>query len=149
MARLDPADFTRSVLSVLGRAAGHPAEVVGAGLRFGAALTRVWPVAVARWLGADAEPPVPADAKDKRFADPAWDDNPGYFALRQYYLAARRLAEEVLVPGRSDPLADLKARLAVGLLFDALAPTNFLAHQPGRAQEGVRDRRRQPGGRHP
>jgi polyhydroxyalkanoate synthase len=130
MARLDPADFTRSVASVLARAAGHPAEVAGAGLRFGAALTRVWPVAVARWLGTDTEPPVPADAKDKRFADPAWADNPGYFALRQYYLAARRLGEEVLAAGRGDPLADLKAQLATGLMFDALAPTNFLATNP-------------------
>jgi polyhydroxyalkanoate synthase len=130
MARLDPADFTRSVLRVLARAAGHPGEAAGAGLRFGAALTRVWPVAVARWLGADAEPPVPADAKDKRFADPAWADNPGYFALRQSYLAARQLGEDVLAAGRGDRLADLKARLATGLVFDALAPTNFLAGNP-------------------
>jgi polyhydroxyalkanoate synthase subunit PhaC len=130
MARLDPADFARSVLSVLARAAGRPAEVAGAGLRFGAALTRVWPVAAARWLGADAEPPVPPDAKDKRFADPSWQDNPGYFALRQSYLAARRLGEEVLAAGRGNPLADLKARLAVGLMFDALAPTNFLVTNP-------------------
>jgi polyhydroxyalkanoate synthase len=130
IARLDPADFGESVLSALGRAAARPAEVAAAGLRFGTALARIWPVAAARWLGSDVAPPVPADAKDRRFADPAWEDNPGYFAVRQAYLAARRLGEDVLTAGRGDPLTDQKAQLAVGLAFDALAPTNFLATNP-------------------
>jgi poly[(R)-3-hydroxyalkanoate] polymerase subunit PhaC len=129
-ARLDPADFGASVLSVLTRAAARPAEVAGAGVRFGAALASAWPAAVARWLGSETEPPVPPDAKDRRFADPAWSDNPGFFALRQAYLAARRFAGEVLAAGRGDALADQKAELAVGLLFDALAPTNFLVTNP-------------------
>jgi polyhydroxyalkanoate synthase len=130
IARLDPADFGESVLSVLARAATRPAEVAAAGLQFGAALARIWPVAAARWLGADVEPPVPADARDRRFADPAWDGNPGYFAVRQAYLAARRLGENVLTAGRGDPRTDRKAELAVGLAFDALAPTNFLVTNP-------------------
>jgi polyhydroxyalkanoate synthase len=88
------------------------------------------PVATARWLGSEAAPPVPVDARDRRFADPAWEDNPGYFALRQSYLAARRLGEDLLAAGRGDPLADQKAQFAVGLAFDALAPTNFLATNP-------------------
>jgi polyhydroxyalkanoate synthase len=129
-AKLDPADFGGSLLSVLTRAAAQPGEVAGAGVRFGAALASAWPAAMAHWLGSQAEPPVPTDAKDRRFADPAWSDNPGFFALRQGYLAARRFADEVLAAGRGDPLADQKAELAVGLLFDALAPTNFLAGNP-------------------
>jgi polyhydroxyalkanoate synthase len=99
-------------------------------LRFGAAMSRVWPVAAARWLGADTPPPVPVDARDKRFADPAWDHNPGFFALRQAYLAARRLAGDLLTAGHGDLRADQKAQLAVGFAFDALAPTNFLATNP-------------------
>jgi polyhydroxyalkanoate synthase len=128
--RLDPADFGAAVLSVLARTAFRPAEVAGAGLRFGGALARVWPVAAARWLGASLDPPVPADPKDRRFADPAWHGNPGYFALRQAYLAARRLGEDLLAAGRGDPVTDQKAALAVGLLLDALAPVNFLATNP-------------------
>ena len=130
IARLDPADFGQSVLSVLARAAAHPAEVAGAYLRFGAAMARMGPAAVGRWLGSDPEPPVPVDDRDRRFADPSWEDNPGYFALRQAYLAARRLGEDLLTAGHGDSLADQKAQLAVGLAFDALAPTNFLATNP-------------------
>jgi polyhydroxyalkanoate synthase len=129
-ARLDPADFGASMFTVLARAASRPLDAGRAWLRFGAAMSRVWPVAAARWLGADTPPPVPVDARDKRFADPAWDHNPGFFALRQAYLAARRLAGDLLTAGHGDLRADQKAQLAVGFAFDALAPTNFLATNP-------------------
>jgi polyhydroxyalkanoate synthase len=130
LARLDPADFGTSVLAALTRAAGRPAESGRAWLRFGTALAMAGPVAVARWAGAGTPPPVPADEKDRRFADPAWEGNPGYFALRQAYLATRRLGEELLAAGHGDPRTDAKAQLAVGFAFDALAPTNFLPTNP-------------------
>ena len=130
LARLDPADFGASLLAALARAAGRPAETGQAWLRFGSAMARTWPVAVARWAGADTPPPVPPGEKDKRFADQAWDGNPGYFALRQAYLATRRLGEDLLAAGRGDPLTDQKAQLAMGFAFDALAPTNFLPTNP-------------------
>src|SRR5207344_3067457 len=63
-------------------------------------------------------------------ADLAWDDNPGYFAMRQAYLAARRLSEDLLAAGRGDPIADQKTQIAVGFSLDALAPTNFLPTNP-------------------
>src|SRR5690348_14020489 len=78
-ARADKADFGKSVLSVLGRAATHPAGVGAAAMRFGTALARSGPAAIARWRGSDAEPPVPVNAGDKRFADATWHDNPAYF----------------------------------------------------------------------
>ena len=129
-ARVDTADFGRSVLAVMARAATRPDQVAGAWLQFGTAMARTWPVAAARWFGSDLEPPVPLDAKDRRFADPTWDGNPAFFALRQAYLAARRLGEELLAAGEGDAMADRKAQLAMGFLFDALAPTNFLLTNP-------------------
>ena len=69
VAQLDPADFGRSLLSVIARAAGRPAEVAAAGLQFGVTLARIWPVATSRWLGSEVAPPVPVDARDRRFAD--------------------------------------------------------------------------------
>jgi poly[(R)-3-hydroxyalkanoate] polymerase subunit PhaC len=129
-AHADKADFGKSVLSVLGRAAAHPAGVGAASLRFGTALARSGPAAIGRWLGSQAEPPVPADAGDKRFADAAWQDNPVYFWLRQAYLAARRMGDDLLAAGQGNPVTDQKAKLALGLVFDALAPTNFLPTNP-------------------
>jgi hypothetical protein len=57
-ASVDLAGFGESTVAVLMRAAGHPADMVSAGLRFWTSLARIGPVAAARWLGAAAEPPV-------------------------------------------------------------------------------------------
>ena len=137
IARLDPAGFGQSVLRVFGRAVMRPAEVTRAWTRFGLAMAQVWPAATSLWLGSPMAPPVPADPGDRRFADPSWADDPGYFALRQGYLAARRLGEDLLTAGRGEPLTDQKARLAVGLAFDALAPTNFLATNPAAVKRAL------------
>ncbi len=130
LARLDPADFGTSLLGAFTRAAGRPAEVGQAWLRYSSAMAMAWPAAVARWGGVDAVPPVPIDERDKRFADQTWTANPAYFTLRQAYLAARRLGEDLLAAGHGDPLTDQKAQLAMGFAFDLLAPTNFLPTNP-------------------
>jgi polyhydroxyalkanoate synthase len=69
-------------------------------------------------------------AKDKRFADPAWQDNPAFFAIGQAYLAAVQLADGLLAAGRGEPLTDAKARLMSDLILAALAPTNYFATNP-------------------
>jgi polyhydroxyalkanoate synthase subunit PhaC len=130
LAGLGPADLVESLFSALGRSWARPAEAAEAWARFASAMAAVGPAAFGRWLGSRTPPTVPADPADKRFADPAWDENPGYFALRQCYLAARRLGDDLLAAGRGRPRADQKARLAAAFAFDALAPTNSLATNP-------------------
>jgi poly[(R)-3-hydroxyalkanoate] polymerase subunit PhaC len=129
LSRVDMAGFGQSMVAVLARAARRPGEVSRAGLRFAAGLARVWPEAVWLWFGSSARPAVAA-GRDRRFSDPAWDDNPAYYAIRQAYFAARQLSDELLAAGRADPVTDGKARLAAGFLADALAPTNFLLTNP-------------------
>ena len=67
---------------------------------------------------------------DKRFAHPAWARNPIYRRLVQVYLvdatAVMRLVDEVDL----DPKSRERARFALTLLVDALAPTNTLAGNP-------------------
>ena len=129
LASADPAGFGEATLNVLMRAAGRPAEVAGATVRFWTRIARIAPVAAARWAGSEVEPPVPV-ARDKRFADPAWTDNPGYFALRQAYTAACQLAEDMLAAGAGDEQDDAKAGLIVGFMMDAMAPTNLAVTNP-------------------
>jgi polyhydroxyalkanoate synthase len=135
-ASLDMAGFAESTLAVLRRATGNPADVASAMLRFWTSLARIGPVATARWLGSAAEPPVPA-GEDKRFADRSWTDNPGFFAVRQAYLAAARLTGDLLAAGAGDTVADAKAELATGFLLDALAPTNFLLTNPAAVKRAM------------
>ncbi len=128
-ASLDSAGLGEAVRTVLLRAAGNPAGLASATMRFWTSMARIGPVAAARWLGAEAAPPVPAE-DDKRFADRTWADNPAFFALRQAYLAATQLSRDVLAAGAGDTVADAKAELAAGFVLDALAPTNFLLTNP-------------------
>jgi poly[(R)-3-hydroxyalkanoate] polymerase subunit PhaC len=129
LGRMDTAGFSRSMITVLTRTAAHPGNVAQAALRSAGDLAMILPAAARLWLGSPAAPPVPT-GPDKRFADPSWEDNPVFFTIRQAYLAARRLSDELLEAGRGDPVADGKAQLATSLLFDALAPTNFFPTNP-------------------
>jgi hypothetical protein len=74
---LDTAGFSEPILAVLGRAAGRPGDTTAAMLRWWASLARIGPASTLRWLGWDADPPVPVQDY-KRFADRAWDA-PGYY----------------------------------------------------------------------
>jgi polyhydroxyalkanoate synthase subunit PhaC len=125
----DMAGFGESMRAVLTRSMAHPSEIGEAGVRFWATMARIGQNTVARSVGSDAPPPIQA-GRDKRFTDPAWEDNPGFFALRQAYLAARNFADDVLAAGHGDPVSDRKAEMALGLLLDASSPTNFLLTNP-------------------
>jgi polyhydroxyalkanoate synthase subunit PhaC len=128
-ARLDPVGFGSATLSAMADAAARPGDVMVAAMRMGLDLARVGPATLARFAQLAVEPPLPVDAKDKRFVDPAWRDNPAFFALLQGFLATRRFANELIGLSRNE--ADRrKAELAVSLAFDALAPTNFLFTNP-------------------
>ncbi len=129
-ASADAAGLGAATLAVLGRAAARPAATAAAGARYWASLALAGPVATARWLGVDAAPPVPGPDGDKRFADPAWNDNPAFFAIRQTHLAASRLIADLLAAGAGNPVDDAKAELALGFALDAAAPTNSLATNP-------------------
>jgi len=94
------------------------------------ALTRATLATAWRTLGQSAPGPLPGDAADRRFADPAWEDNPAFFWLRQSYLIFRRLAEDLVAAGELDETTREKAAFAVSLLADALAPTNALMTNP-------------------
>ena len=132
-ARLDPVSFGSSLLAVAWRAALHPYAASGAFWQFGASLAKIGPQAARRWVahgaGANGQGGGPL-AKDKRFADPTWRDNPAFFAIGQAYFTGVELANDLLAAGRGDRMTDAKARLASDLILAALAPTNYLATNP-------------------
>jgi polyhydroxyalkanoate synthase len=129
---LDPVDFGAAILATLWRAGRNPADASAALWHFASAVAQIGPDVLRRWSGlsgAAASQP-PGTAADKRFTDPAWEGSPGFFALRQAYLASCRLAEELVTAGSHDPVADLKAQLATRFVLDAASPTNFLLTNP-------------------
>jgi polyhydroxyalkanoate synthase len=127
---LDAAGFGEALTRAVAASLTRPLGPVEAALRFAGDLTRIPLVAATRFLGTDAEPPLPVDPKDRRFADPAWSASPAYFTVRQTYLAACRFAREVVAAADLDDETARKAAMATDLLLDALAPTNFLLTNP-------------------
>src|SRR5262249_14598962 len=70
------------------------------------------------------------DAKDKRFADPAWQQSAAYRALAQCYLAWGGALNGFVDAAGMDARDAERARFVVSLLVDAMAPTNALAGNP-------------------
>jgi polyhydroxyalkanoate synthase len=127
---LDPALFGQALGAAAVSVARHPESAARAGLRCAVDLTRTSLAAAARAAGLSAAGPVPLDAGDRRFSDPAWEDNAGFFALRQSYLVLRRLAEDLVAVAELEEATRAKAAFVVSLLADALAPTNLLLTNP-------------------
>jgi polyhydroxyalkanoate synthase len=130
VASLDPVLLARALAEVGVGLTRHPVGSALAGLRFAAGLAAAGAVATARAFGADTSPPLSPPARDRRFADPAWGDNPLFFGLQQGYLLAAKLARELVAAAELGPRWRGKSELATQLLIDAMAPTNFLATNP-------------------
>ena len=84
-----------------------------------------------RFLGEELEPPVTPAPEDRRFADPAWEDN-GYFDLikQAYLLTANWMVETA---GHIEGMSDRDARKVAFYtrqIADAIAPTNFALSNP-------------------
>jgi polyhydroxyalkanoate synthase len=67
---------------------------------------------------------IAPDRRDRRFADPAWTQNPVLRRLVQAYLAGGNFASGLLDDARLDGADAERARFLVENLVDALAPSN-------------------------
>ena len=70
------------------------------------------------------------DAKDRRFADPAWKESVAYRSLAQGYLAWGNALYRFLDEAKLDKRDAERARFVVSLVVDAMSPTNSLAGNP-------------------
>jgi len=70
------------------------------------------------------------DAKDRRFADPAWKESVAYRSLAQGYLAWGNALYRFLDEAKIDKRDAERARFVVSLVVDAMSPTNSLAGNP-------------------
>lgn len=126
----DSALFGRSLIAAGRGLLRHPVASALSGAELGAQLLQVGAAAVSRAMGAPRPGPMPVDAKDRRFTDPAWENNPAFFAIRQSYLAIRQWGLGLLDQADLDPISYGKAELALNVIADGLAPTNFLTTNP-------------------
>lgn len=130
MSKVDPFGWGPALLGVSMRAAARPSEIATATVKFMTSTRGIPGAAFQIMRGETPTPPVEIPPRDRRFADPTWEQNPSFFALRQMYLAACHYADDLLKAGRGGGLDDEKAELVVSLVQDALAPTNLAVTNP-------------------
>jgi polyhydroxyalkanoate synthase len=126
----DPAALVRELLVAAGMTLKHPGGIIAANARLVWGLMGAFRAAVERGIGLDNPGPIAIARGDKRFSDPAYQDNPAYFLLAQQYLLFGQLVAELLDTAGASGSRDAKARFAAEFLVDALAPTNTLAGNP-------------------
>ena len=83
---------------------------------------------------------VRPEPRDKRFTHPAWSDNPVYRRLLQAYLVEARAVLDIVDDVELDPKSRERARFAVSLLTEAVAPTNTLLGNPSALAKAVETR---------
>ena len=128
---LDPAMFGKALAATTIGLARQPRTSAKLTARVAGELASAGLATVKRVFGASTPGPLPVDPKDRRFADPAWEGNPALFAIRQNYLALRKYVLELAEIGKPDSSNEAaKVDMALGVLADALAPTNFLPTNP-------------------
>ena len=130
MGAADPVSFLRSLAATGPALLRNPAGVAAANARLAVGWASAAAATIARTFGVDASGPVSPEVGDKRFRDPAYDNNPVYFWLEQQYLLAGQLVSELLDAAHLKGTTEVKARLAAQIMVDALAPTNTLPGNP-------------------
>lgn len=114
-------DLLSAVSTMLRQTAGRPATVAKHVRNFGEEVVRIV-------RGKSELAPTP---KDKRFLDPTWSKNPLYRAGLQGYLAFQKEVEGWVKELELDELERARANFVVGMIVDAMAPTNTLIGNPG------------------
>ena len=91
----------------------------------------LWASTLQRLQGEQAPPVAAPDAADKRFADPAWRDNPYFDFIKQAYVLTTRWADDLVKHADElDPHDREKAQFYLRQVSAALSPSNFLATNP-------------------
>ena len=127
--RLDPLSLFSPFLRTSLSAASHPDKVAGALARAAGEMVRATTAATVRAVGGTSSY-APKHGKDRRFADPAWTENAGYWWLREIYHDCEQALLDVVRDADTPPAVKQKAEFAVQLMVDALAPTNFIFGNP-------------------
>lgn len=98
----------------------------------------IWANSIKRMGDATIAEAVPADARDKRFADEDWRDNAFFSFLKQAYLVTSQWANELVDETDGlDPHTKHKAQFYVRQFTNALSPSNFMISNPEIFKETV------------
>jgi len=133
----DPTTLTRAMIEFNTAVMIRPAALFEAQAKNWNDWTALWRTMGERAMGQETEP-VAAPAKgDRRFSDPAWNDEPVYDYLKQAYLLAARQLHEFVAAAPVDDATRAQVDFASRQMMNALAPTNFPHTNPQVARRTI------------
>ena len=130
-AKLDPLNVGGAFLEMTARMISDPAKVMQAQMNLWHDYMNLWQSTTRRLLGDDSDPVVVPERGDRRFSDPAWDENQLFDFIKQSYLLTARWMQSTVrdVEGLDDKTAK-KVDFYTRQFVDALAPSNFVMTNP-------------------
>lgn len=137
MSRLDPLGIGKAFMEAITSVAQKPETLMEAATKYASDVVSAGTAAAARAMGMEAAGPIAPSSRDRRFKDPAWEQNPGYFMLLQSYLLWGRLVNQLVDAADLDELQREKAMFSAEMMVDALAPTNFLPTNPAATKRAI------------
>lgn len=127
---MDAVGFGGALFELWSSYVRDPWPALTATLRYGTGLAGLVMTGAARALGSARPGPIEPAADDRRFTDPAWEQNPWFFGVKGRYLLWAELMLELVERANVDDATRNKARFATQAFIDALAPTNRLWSNP-------------------
>ena len=135
----DPFRIAPALTGMMTRLAGQPDKVLKAQAELFSGYMNLWQSTARRMAGETPEPVIQPERGDRRFADPAWSENPVFDAIKQSYLLSSNWLNS-LVAAADGGDAEEKRRIEffTKMLTDAFSPSNFLMSNPAALNEAMR-----------
>ena len=124
MARVDPIGLGGALGAAAMASIRRPIPTAQSLLALAVTEGRVGMATLSRLGGGKPDPVTAPASGDRRFADAAWRENPVLSGLMEAYLTSSNWARDLLEAADLDDSTRLKARFALGMIIDGLAPTN-------------------------
>ena len=132
--RDDMAEELTEVAKTIGNVAEYwladPQRTVEAQSRLIGGYLDLWTTALKRLGGEKTRPVVEPATRDARFADPEWNSNPFFDALKQAYLLTANWAADMVEEAEIDARTKHKAEFYVRQIAGAVSPSNFVLTNP-------------------
>jgi polyhydroxyalkanoate synthase len=128
---IDPLNIGSAFLEMTARMMQDPVTLVQAQMSLWYDYMRLWQSATERLMGGEPDPVAEPAKGDRRFADPAWEENQLFdFVKQSYLLTARWLQATVEGIEGLDEKTARKVDFYTRQFVDAMAPSNFLMTNP-------------------
>ncbi len=128
---VDPMPVGQAFLEFTARLLSDPVSLARTQFELWQDYLRLWQNTAMRMFGHEVEPVAVPERGDRRFRDPAWDENVLFdFVKQSYLLTSRYILETVRARDDLDEKTRQKVEFYTRQFVDALAPSNFVLTNP-------------------